>query len=116
MNKLVSSISSIVLAGLLMLLTVGLPITYNSVNKIKSDISQGKTKTNDNTNPYSNSTEEKTPSNGSLGISEEYVHEAHYDVHLSPFQVSEAYIHAHEATYVAYHGELHCPPPNNALV
>lgn len=112
MSKLASYISSIVLAGLLMLLTVGLPITYNSVNKIKNDTCQGNTC--DNTNPYSNSTEEKTPSN-SLGISEEYVHETHYEVHLSPFQVSIAHIHAHEATYVAYHGELHCPPPNKAL-
>lgn len=110
MNKLISYISSIVLAGLLMLLTIGLPITYNSVNKIKNDISQGNTCDN---NPYSNSTEEKTPSN-SLNLAEEYVHNTHHEVHLSPFQVSIAYIHAHEATYIAYHGELHCPPPNNA--
>ncbi|GAB3427773.1 hypothetical protein GCM10027516_33150 [Niabella aquatica] len=94
-----------------MLLTIGLPVTYNSLSKIKSDIAQGNTGDN---NPYSNTTEEKVPSN-SLGISEEYVHDTHYDLHVSPYQLSIAYIHAHEATYVAYHSELHCPPPNNIL-
>jgi hypothetical protein len=108
MSKSLSYISAIFLASLLLLLTVGLPVTYGAVKMSKSQTSQSETCDN---NPYSNTTEEKTPSN-SLSISEEYVHETHNDLHLPPQQITVAYIHAHEATYKAYHGELHCPPPN----
>ena len=108
MNKLLGYISAFFLASLLLLLTVGLPVTYSSVKLVKNQTSQ--TETCDN-NPYSNTTEEKTPSN-SLSITEEYVHDMRYELHLPPQQITIAYIHAHEATYRAYHGELHCPPPN----
>ncbi|MCH5598171.1 hypothetical protein [Niabella ginsengisoli] len=85
-----------------------MPITYSSVVSMKNSTAQGETC---NKNPYSNTAEEKTPSN-SLSISEEYVHNVHSDLHLPIQQITIAYIHAHEATYTAYHGELHCPPPN----
>ena len=110
MNKIASYITTFLLAGLLILLTVGLPLTYNSSNKSQCDISHS-CACDSNQNPYSNSTEEKTPSNG-LTISEEYVHDVHPEIHISPFQVSIAYIHAHEAIYIACHFEQHCPPPN----
>jgi len=112
MNRFYNYISAVFLAGLLLLLTIGLPVTYNSLKAIRADITQSDSC---DKNPYSNSTEERTPSGG-VSINEEYVHEMRYDLHLPPQQVSVAYIHAHEATYVAFHGELHCPPPNAALV
>lgn len=107
MSKLIGQISAVILAGLLALLTIGLPLTYGS-KAMKDNVTQGNAC---DKNPYSNATEEKTPS-GAVSISEEYVHEMRHDLHLPPQQVSIAYIHAHEATYVAYHGEQHCPPPN----
>ncbi len=108
MSRALRIISSVFLAALLMLLTVGLPVTYSSVAQWKkvsapSDVADK--------NPYSNSTEEKAPKN-SLTLSEEYVHGSDYESSLALFQVSVAYIHAHEATYVAFHGEMLCPPPN----
>ena len=108
MGKVSGYISAAVLAGLLLLLTIGLPVTYSSVKAIKNSAAHGNAC---DKNPYSNATEEKTPS-GTVSVSEEYVHETRHDLHLPPHQISIAYIHAHEATYVAYHGEQHCPPPN----
>ncbi len=108
MGKVSGYISAAVLAGLLLLLTIGLPVTYSSVMAIKNSATHGNAC---DKNPYSNTTEEKTPS-GTVSVSEEYVHETRHDLHLPPHQISIAYIHAHEATYVAYHGEQHCPPPN----
>lgn len=114
MNKIGAYIAGLFLAALLMLLTIGLPITYSSVKKIKADIANSKannSKSDNDYNPYSNSTEEKTPANSNT-VNEEYVHFDHHDFHLSFSQATLAYIHTHEATYTAYHGELHCPPPN----
>jgi hypothetical protein len=108
MGKALGYISAAVLAGLLLLLTIGLPVTYSSIKSIKNSSAHDSAC---DKNPYSNTTEEKTPS-GTVSVSEEYVHETRHDLHLPPHQISIAYIHAHEATYVAYHGEQHCPPPN----
>lgn len=107
-KNVTAHISGIFLALLLLLLSIGLPVTYNAVNKMKSDIAHHKASDN---NPYSNATEEKTPCNN-IVVNEEYVHDVQYDFTLSFFQISTSYIHAHEALYLAYHGELHCPPPN----
>lgn len=108
MNRTWSLILSIFLAALLVLLTIGLPVTYSSVAKLKAATSKNKIS---DKNPYSNSTEEKTPNN-TVTFSEEYVHISNHEPPLSLFQVSVAYLHAHEATYVAFHGEMLCPPPN----
>lgn len=107
MKKIYGYISGIFLAGLLLLLTVGLPVTYNAVKELKNNIAQNKV----GDNPYSNATEEKTPSNN-LTINEEYMHDHNHGLPIPTEQISIAYIHAHEAVYTAYHGELHCPPPN----
>lgn len=90
-----------------MLLTIGLPVTYNSIKELRKSLTQKEM----SDNPYSNTTEEKTPSNN-LTISEEYVHNHHHDLDMFPEQISTAYIHAHEAIYKAFHEELHYPPPN----
>ncbi|GAB3009923.1 hypothetical protein GCM10027051_09020 [Niabella terrae] len=108
MRKWMDYISGIFLAALLLLLTIGLPLTYSSISKLKQQTAASNKYADKN--PYSSSTEEKTASNN-LTVNEEYVHAAS---ELNPLvrEISVAYIHAHEATYRAYHGELHCPPPN----
>jgi hypothetical protein len=62
--------------------------------------------------PFGNNTEEKTES-GSLNFSE-YLHHIHELIHLS------GSLHKHNCShnfsvYVAFHGELLCPPPNFIL-
>lgn len=108
MTRSIGCISAIFLSVLLLLLTVGLPVTYSAVARMKACTSQHEST---DKNPYSNTTEEKTPSNN-LSISEEYVHDARHDLNPPGSPITMAYRHAHEATYIAYHGELHCPPPN----
>ncbi|MEE6186775.1 MULTISPECIES: hypothetical protein [Chitinophagaceae] len=106
MKKIYQYISALFLSGLLMLLTIGLPVAYNTIKELKQSLTHSEV----NDGPYSNTTEEKTPSN--LNLSEEYVHDHH---HHSPTLISlinGSYEHTHEAIYMAYHGELHCPPPN----
>jgi len=62
-------------------------------------------------NPFGNSTEEKTP--GGVSLSEEYLHGHHsadYYFHIA------SYFHklADAKVYVAFHGEMLVPPPNAA--
>ena len=62
-------------------------------------------------NPFSNSTEEKTT--GSTDFSEEWLHD---DSKLVQF--NDDYLAFHLLTnmgiYIAFHGELHAPPPDAA--
>jgi hypothetical protein len=61
--------------------------------------------------PLGNTTEEKAPSSSSF--SEEYLHHHHMDDHS--ISVSLKFHKCENAgTYIAYHGELHVPPPNAA--
>jgi hypothetical protein len=62
-------------------------------------------------NPFGNNTEEKAP-NGSAGFSEEYLHHADDLIHAA--NLSLQHFRALAAReYVAFHGELLCPPPNH---
>jgi hypothetical protein len=64
----------------------------------------------ESTNPYSNTTEEKSSSSNSF--SEEYLHDFHLIDHIV-IKLRQSYA-CHDAdAYVAYHGELLVPPPNN---
>jgi cytoskeletal protein RodZ len=64
----------------------------------------------ENSNPFGNSTEEKTP--GSNSFSEEYLHDQHL---INQFFSSGLQHHKCDdaAYYIAFHGELLVPPPNN---
>ncbi|MBL7741462.1 MAG: hypothetical protein JNK14_19740 [Chitinophagaceae bacterium] len=63
-------------------------------------------------NPFGNTTEEKAPSNSS-SFSEEYLHDHHHTDHY--FSIARQYHKCDNAgTYIAFHGELHVPPPNMA--
>jgi hypothetical protein len=58
----------------------------------------------------SNTTEEKT-SNGFNSLSEEYLHMDNELFHLAELSLTHTRYHS-VAEYVAFHGELLCPPPN----
>jgi hypothetical protein len=61
-------------------------------------------------NPFANTTEEKT-SNSVNSLSEEYLH--HTNLPDQYFSVSSTeYKVEHASTYIAFHGELICPPPD----
>lgn len=103
----------------LLWLTVSMPIVYAAqqlsqvetglIHDQPADMSTGD---EDNPcNPFGNNTEEKAPSGS---ITEEY----HTDDHSDLFHMAEL-ISAHKrchapAEYVAFHGEMLCPPPNRA--
>lgn len=66
----------------------------------------------DNGNPFANTTEEKAESGS--GTLSEYLHNIHELVH--PVGLIHKHNGTHDAdVYVAYHGELLCPPPNFIL-
>lgn len=64
----------------------------------------------ESTNPFSNTTEEKAPDNGTT-FSEEYLHDHHTADELF-FIASQFHKCENAGTYIAYHGELLVPPPN----
>jgi len=58
----------------------------------------------------SNTTEEKAP-NGLNSLSEEYLHADNELSHLTELPLGHTRSHTF-AEYVAFHGEMLCPPPN----
>ncbi len=63
-------------------------------------------------NPLGNSTEEKTVTNGS-NFSEEYMHD-HSSVHYIFIEIARFHKLMNSDIYIAFHGELLVPPPNQA--
>ncbi len=63
------------------------------------------------TNPFGNTTEEKNPNSTSL--SEEYLHDHYIHDHFSLIS-SKSYKCENVDIYMAYHGELLVPPPDQA--
>ena len=98
----------------LLWLTVSAPFVYAGQKEIaKQQITSTGTPLSENeqenSNPFGNSTEEKTP--GSNSFSEEYLHDQHLTNHffssgLQHHKCDDA------AYYIAFHGELLVPPPN----
>lgn len=66
----------------------------------------------ENSDSANNNVEEKVPNTGS-GFSEEYLHD-HHTTHYIDTIISTYKKLDNSDTYIAYHGELHCPPPNVA--
>ncbi len=60
----------------------------------------------------SNNIEEKVP-NSSSSLSEEFLHNQHTEDY-SDTKTSQNHILQNSGTYIAFHGELHAPPPNLA--
>lgn len=67
---------------------------------------------NEEANPFSNSTEEKAP--GANSFSEEYLHGSHDQASAGNDKLSHQSRHVYDV-YVAFHGEMLCPPPNHFL-
>ncbi len=97
-------------------LTVSLPFVFSAqqqMHKIQNtansspSLPQGTEE--DNSNPLNNTTEEKAPTVTS--VSEEYLHNTHHENDY--YRVIMRFYKSEDAdTYLAYHGELHVPPPN----
>ena len=63
--------------------------------------------------PISSNTEEKVPGSNN-SFSEEYMHHQHITHHYFFSESSEYHKSENTGTYIAFHGELHVPPPNAA--
>lgn len=61
--------------------------------------------------PMGNATEEKAPS--STNLSEEYLHD-HFTTHHFSSELSTYHKSDDDGTYIAFHGEMLVPPPNQA--
>ena len=66
----------------------------------------------DGTESSGNNTEEKVPFGGN-NLSEEYLHEHHLAKHFGA-KITLNYRLENAVPYIAFHGELHAPPPNVA--
>ena len=94
-------------------LTVSTPFVYaNQLQQAKQEQSTGSSplcNSEDDCDPFGNSTEEKTPN--STSFSEEYLHHSDHSTEFfagaSPNHLSQ-----NAGTYIAFHGELLVPPPN----
>jgi hypothetical protein len=64
----------------------------------------------DGANSSNNNVEEKVPNTGN-SLSEEYLHEHHITAQFDAL-IKQNHELKNSAVYVAYHGELHVPPPN----
>ena len=98
-------------------LTVSLPFVYSAKQLIEQNIAADANlpfdENEDETdNPFTNTTEEKTSNNISLA-SEEYIHDTH-SVEQYLVVLSTEYKIEHVSTYIAFYGELICPPPDVA--
>jgi hypothetical protein len=107
-------VSAIFMILALLWLTVSTPFVYASQQQQakheKMTHSGSPLSCNDEeSNPFSNTTEEKTPS--STSFSEEYLHDHHEQDYF--FLISRTYYKCENAgTYIAFHGELLVPPPD----
>lgn len=105
--------SSIFMMVALLWLTISVPFVYASQQKIAAYSKSINAGANDeeSSNPFSNTTEEKTPSTSSL--SEEYLHD-HPETGCFFSVILQSYKCEEHGTYNAFHGELLVPPPNVA--
>ncbi|MFN4312768.1 MAG: hypothetical protein ACK4E0_00650 [Chitinophagaceae bacterium] len=115
--RVFQKVSSLLMIMALVWLTVSAPVV-NAANQSlkKGDTAMQITDLADaddsSCNPFGNNTEEKAP-NGSSSFNEEYLH--HSDELLHAANLALQHYRALAAReYVAFHGELLCPPPNHA--
>ena len=101
----------------LLWLTISLPFVYENQQQLEKDQiatqdSSSSENTEESSNPFGNTTEEKNPSS-SNSFSEEFLHDHH--IHDHYFSISSQYHKCENvATYIAFHGDLEVPPPDVA--
>lgn len=114
-------LTSIIMLVMLLWLTVSAPFVFAAQMKAEAYATQLSTTTSSQddddcddeqscTPIGSNTTEEKTP-NSINSISEEYLHTDNDLFHLAELSLNHTRYHT-ASEYVAFHGELLCPPPN----
>ena len=101
-------LSSLLMLLALAWLTISIPFVYEH-QKAQKEISKQESKScEDNSNPLSNSNEEKTEAG--VNTLSEYLHETH--ITTQPISTIDKYYKCHSADlYFAYHPELISPPP-----
>lgn len=109
--------SSVFMMVALLWLTISLPVVYSCQQEIAKQDKMAvdtpfQTSEEEAANPFGNSTEEKTPNSGN-SFSEEYLHNHHITDYFF-IVASDFHSHFDADTYLAYHGELHVPPPDVA--
>jgi len=62
-------------------------------------------------NPFGNNTEEKASTSAATSFSEEYLHHTDEQFHAAELASQHSRCQAVKE-YVAFHGEMLCPPPN----
>ena len=110
-NKSKHVIASCIMLAALAWLTVCLPYVYS----FQKELAKQESKTsgfespvdNEESNPLGNTTEEKAPTT----VSEEYLHHTDDHNYLFSYKLGHDNRHSYDV-YVAYHGEVQCPPPN----
>ena len=94
-------------------LTVSLPYVYSFQKELAKQESKSATNDspadNEESNPLANSTEEKAPSST---VSEEWLHHSDEHNYIFSYKLNHDHCHSYDV-YVAYHGEVQCPPPNS---
>lgn len=114
----IQQLSAVFMILALCWLTISAPFVYagqQAVAKLsKAAAPQAPLSDNDEetTNPFGNNTEEKVPNSGN-SLSEEYLHDHHATDHFFCI-ISFDHQRENADTYVAFHGELLVPPPNQA--
>jgi hypothetical protein len=112
-----SRLSAFMMIAALAWLTISAPFVYASQQEIAKQNSSVAidlpiTQTEEEANPLNGSTEEKAPKTVN-SVSEEYLHDNHRSEYF--FSLTSQFHKGENATtYIAYHGELHVPPPNKA--
>jgi hypothetical protein len=110
--------SAVFMIAALLWLTISAPFVYAGQQKLalqENSTSASlpiETNEEDSSNPFGNTTEEKSPS-GSGSLSEEYIHDHHKQDHFSS-EILRCYKFENAGTYIAFHGELDAPPPDLA--
>ena len=111
-------VSAILMIVALFWLTVSVPFVYENNQRIAkqqceapADLPISGTEEED-ANSLGNTTEEKAP-NSVNTASEEYLHDNHSSEYFLSI-ASQFHKCENASIYVAYHGELHVPPPNAA--
>lgn len=97
-------------------LTISLPFVYSARQMIAENKSLHfafpSDSNEEDTNPLNGATEEKV-SGGIGSVNEEYLHDTHTsDEYLAA--LCKEYKIEHHATYIAFYGDLICPPPDHA--
>lgn len=104
--------SSIFMILALLWLTVSTPFVYEAQQKLQQINSKNvaaNSQDEETGNPLNSTTEEKAPS--SINLSEEYLHHTDHNEHPW-FTITNYHRDYSTSLYIAYHGELFCPPPN----